>query len=92
MFRFGKKVEEELFEIYYEALSKDTPEFGEIPRKYHAIIQQTLQDDLLIQRGRANDLSPLSDIQKLSEIAYQKAQNKVKADDYARREAEMNQK
>lgn len=92
MFRFGKKVEEELFEIYYEGLSKDTPEFGEIPRKYHAVIQQTLSDDLLIQRGRAQDLPKLSAIQKLSEIAYQKAQNKVSADRYAKREAEMNQK
>jgi len=90
LFRFGKKVEEELFEIYYEALSKDTPEFGEIPRKYHAIIQQTLQDDLLVQANREKDLPPLTAIGKLSVIAYQKAQNKVKADDYAKRQREIN--
>jgi hypothetical protein len=89
--RLGKKVEEQLYDIYYEALSKDVPEFGEIPHKLHAIINQTLQDDLLIQRGRAKDLKPLSDIQTLSEIAYQKAQNKVKAEDIKRRESKYNQ-
>jgi hypothetical protein len=52
-----------------------------LPRHYVPIIQKTLEDDLLIQRGRAKDLGELSPIQKLSELAFQKAQNKVKAED-----------
>jgi hypothetical protein len=70
-------------------LSKDTPEFGELPRRYHKLIQLTLEADLLVQAGREKDLPAMSPLEKQCVIAYQKAQNKVKAEDVKRRELEI---
>jgi hypothetical protein len=71
-------------------LSKEKPEFGDLPRHFHRLIQTTLEGDLLVQAGREKDLPPMSALEKQSVIAYQKAQNKVKAEDVARHKAEMN--
>lgn len=73
-------------------MSKDKPEFGEIPRKYNSLIQKTLEADLMVQAGREKDLPPMSLMEKKSVIAYQKAQNKVLAEERERHEAEMNKK
>lgn len=79
-FRFGKKVGEELFDIFYEALSKDPPAFGEVPRQYNKLIKTVLQADLIVQAGRGKDLPEMSNLEKEAVIAYQKAQNKVQSD------------
>lgn len=77
-----------MFDIYYQALSKENPEFDDIPPQYEPIIALTLENDILIQSGYSKDLPKLSVTQKLSVRALQKARNKVAADDMKRREEE----
>ena len=74
-----------MFDIYYQALSSENNEFGEIPVIYQPIIQTTLQNDILIQAGYEREVPKLSFVQKLSVKAYQRAQNKVSADDARKR-------
>jgi hypothetical protein len=48
----------------------------DIDLKYFDVIQEVLENDLLVQSGRVDDLKPMTEAVRIATIQYQKAQNR----------------
>lgn len=65
--------------------------FENVPPEYVGIIEETLENDTLIQAGRQDALESMSDALRISTLAYQRARNKINADDVAEQKRKAGQ-
>lgn len=85
LFQFRGKIESELFDIFYDLLTlTDGDEERVVPAKYQKIVRETVDLKTDIEFGYAYSLSQATHNQLLGSRAYQRALNRLQAEENAR--------